>query len=757
MKSRTLTRILKKPEAFAPLLAIRTGREYDAAVKQLNELVDEIGDNPRDPRYRVVETLSVLIEAYDAEHHAMPAASGIEALKYLMDEHHLTQADLPEIGSQGVVSEVLRGKRQLNVRQIKKLAARFHVSPMAFLANPENLKLSSEGTRERTEMESAAIDNQVGVFLTLETVFPEESPSIELLSSLLRQLNKIETIVTCARLNLIVSDHLNEGHGTWSERHLRKQLLLVKEFFDPGLFPRIEGFIKQYPNCSIFFRGQLVDLLRWASLFGKHGEFDDDLVKNPTKREIFAKALLTVNSLWEKRVYQDQLRSDGDLTTRRLNLLPRFRRSISESAKGPDLTQAFVRGRALICDRLCALDTKFSESFRKSTGLSVDEYYSCLLLIVLRSLGIDAAPGGEPIFSLRLFNPQEAINAEMQAAFSRFMAVWSQSASELTASLWHGNIEPSESDFATFEHRVIRSKPIFRIRDDLAIVMDPVFLAEMVTVGPLFMTDDVKGALQRFGHVFEAYCSQILNQIYPEATGLVRRFRPNPKGFSRLGSEVELADGILDCGDRTVFIETKAVWIREDKIESSPSDYVAFLRSKYGAVVTGESGEQKKGVAQLANSVRELAQGNWKPAEKDLAICEHIVPLLMVYDSLIDAPLHPWFLAREFAMLLDPSNQNWDGRSIRIGRFLVSSLIVMTIDDLEALESSTENFGICELLRDYAGAFPDRLDSLHNYIVADRKYGDAIVYSERVRKSFSAEINSLSERLNIGAGKSSGS
>ena len=137
MKSRTIARTLRNPEAYAPLLAIRSEREYDIAVKQLNELVDKIGDNPRDPRYRFIETLSVLIEAYDAEHHALADASGIEVLKSLIEEHDLTQADLPEIGSQGVVSEVLRGKRELNVRQIQKLAARFHISPAAFLPEPE--------------------------------------------------------------------------------------------------------------------------------------------------------------------------------------------------------------------------------------------------------------------------------------------------------------------------------------------------------------------------------------------------------------------------------------------------------------------------------------------------------------------------------------------------------------------------------------------------------------------------------------------
>ena len=50
-----------------------------------------------------------------------------------MAEHDLAQTDMPEIGSQGVVSEILSGKRDLNVRQIARLAARFGVSPALFI------------------------------------------------------------------------------------------------------------------------------------------------------------------------------------------------------------------------------------------------------------------------------------------------------------------------------------------------------------------------------------------------------------------------------------------------------------------------------------------------------------------------------------------------------------------------------------------------------------------------------------------------
>jgi HTH-type transcriptional regulator/antitoxin HigA len=125
MNNRTIIGSLKKPEAYAPMLAIRNVREYGAAVEKLNALVDEIGDNPKDPRYRLVETLTILVEAYDDAHYPIAETSGVEMLKFLMEQHGLSQGDLPEIGSQGVVSEILRGKRELNVRQIAVLSKQF--------------------------------------------------------------------------------------------------------------------------------------------------------------------------------------------------------------------------------------------------------------------------------------------------------------------------------------------------------------------------------------------------------------------------------------------------------------------------------------------------------------------------------------------------------------------------------------------------------------------------------------------------------
>ena len=119
--------------AVRSILAIRSEADYDRAVLALNELLDEVGADDQHPLYDLLDTLGTVITAYEAEHVKLPDVRGSEVLAHLMAEHDLRQADLPEVGSQGVVSEILSGKRELNVRQIRALAGRFGVSAAVFV------------------------------------------------------------------------------------------------------------------------------------------------------------------------------------------------------------------------------------------------------------------------------------------------------------------------------------------------------------------------------------------------------------------------------------------------------------------------------------------------------------------------------------------------------------------------------------------------------------------------------------------------
>ena len=117
----------------SPLLKIQNEREYDLAVERLNGLIDEVGTDEQHPLYSLLDTLGTVLHAYEERHHPMPTCKGPDLLRFLMEEHDLGQSDLAEVGSQGVVSEILAGKRDLNVRHIRALSKRFKVSPSVFI------------------------------------------------------------------------------------------------------------------------------------------------------------------------------------------------------------------------------------------------------------------------------------------------------------------------------------------------------------------------------------------------------------------------------------------------------------------------------------------------------------------------------------------------------------------------------------------------------------------------------------------------
>lgn len=111
-----------------------TEADYRRISALLDLVVDEVGEHESHPLASMMETLGTLVEAYEREHVRELPSSPVTALRLLMDEHGLNQSDLPEVGSQGVVSEILRGQRQINLRQVRALSERFGVSPAVFIA-----------------------------------------------------------------------------------------------------------------------------------------------------------------------------------------------------------------------------------------------------------------------------------------------------------------------------------------------------------------------------------------------------------------------------------------------------------------------------------------------------------------------------------------------------------------------------------------------------------------------------------------------
>ncbi|MGZ8191697.1 MAG: helix-turn-helix domain-containing protein [Methylococcaceae bacterium] len=131
----TLQTMITNWQPIAPLVSVPyTEAEYQERIALLNDLIDEVGENEAHPLASLLDIVGIAVSNYEQAHYPVPTSTPQDVLTYLMAEHQLKQSDLPEIGSQGVISEILRGKRQLNTRQIQALAQRFNVSADVFFA-----------------------------------------------------------------------------------------------------------------------------------------------------------------------------------------------------------------------------------------------------------------------------------------------------------------------------------------------------------------------------------------------------------------------------------------------------------------------------------------------------------------------------------------------------------------------------------------------------------------------------------------------
>ncbi len=118
--------------------AIKTEKDYEAALARILELMDAKLDTPEGDE---LDALATLVEAYEAQDEELTAfveeanaiPTEIALLRTLMRQYGLTDSDLPEIGDKTMVSEVLNGKRILQRHSIEKLAERFGIRPAMFL------------------------------------------------------------------------------------------------------------------------------------------------------------------------------------------------------------------------------------------------------------------------------------------------------------------------------------------------------------------------------------------------------------------------------------------------------------------------------------------------------------------------------------------------------------------------------------------------------------------------------------------------
>ncbi|MEG3937499.1 transcriptional regulator [Microcoleus sp. S36b_A3] len=112
--------------------AIETEQEYDRLLAVAEGLTFAKNRTPEEKTLH--KLLVTLIEVYEAQNYPIDKSEPHEILQHIMEASGTRQADLVDIiGSSGVVSEVVNGKRAISKAQAKALGDYFKVSPSLFI------------------------------------------------------------------------------------------------------------------------------------------------------------------------------------------------------------------------------------------------------------------------------------------------------------------------------------------------------------------------------------------------------------------------------------------------------------------------------------------------------------------------------------------------------------------------------------------------------------------------------------------------
>ena len=120
---------------MTPPQAIMDELQYDNTVDVTDQLMAAGKLTKGQALY--LETLAQLVQAYEAEHHAVDTSGlgGVKLVEHLLEDNGMNASDLARLlgGHPRVGPKILKGDRSLTADHLRKLSERFPVSAEAFI------------------------------------------------------------------------------------------------------------------------------------------------------------------------------------------------------------------------------------------------------------------------------------------------------------------------------------------------------------------------------------------------------------------------------------------------------------------------------------------------------------------------------------------------------------------------------------------------------------------------------------------------
>lgn len=118
--------------------AVRTladDAEYRAALAAIRPYF-EIEPAEGTPEAAHFDALALLIEEYEDRQYPLPKAEPVDVIKAVMAAKNLSRADLVEVlGSKSRAADLLNGRREINLDQIRKISRAWGISAGALIGD----------------------------------------------------------------------------------------------------------------------------------------------------------------------------------------------------------------------------------------------------------------------------------------------------------------------------------------------------------------------------------------------------------------------------------------------------------------------------------------------------------------------------------------------------------------------------------------------------------------------------------------------
>jgi len=537
--------------------------------------------------------------------------------------------------------------------------------------------------------------------------------------------NRSELIFACSKLNLASGTFLS-GHDLHRNQFscllaMRRDGLIDSRSFDI----LVDAMMSQLnPRLFAICRANIHELIRAAAAWGRDDVITRWLWMQPHVSRHFMLALLLAFKQYNKREMAPYLSATPEsVDTKRRIAAPAMRSAITLSPPARDMLLYLGRGLSLIDREYFSRHPSYRNDFERH-GLSFEEYISCVAgtMLVGIFLPFHRLASGEHLIECFEFGIKNLIENSpgSRELFERYYMLESQTMNDLAAV--YGRMQDTAE---YFDRKELRSKPIFRQSLDRMVVMDEVFLAERASIGPFFhsLTDDPQQNRQKFadfGKACERYVSELIERYRQESLPptVQSSFVRPVYGFRNHPGE-ELIDGVLSDNAATIIFETKGVWLRDDQLHSGNIErFWQLITEQYSVGVDRQGRPVRHGVAQLFDYIDNMISGNWRADESSivLSLTKPIIPVLVVHDTAMSqAPLMINSLALEFASLSNVAALPTCG-CLEYRGYKVHSLIVLTVTELELLQSIRNKNPLSKFFMDYSRRNPERGQDLTEYV-----------------------------------------